>query len=134
MRYLSKTSIVLLWIVSTWVLPLYAVAAEKMVKDLLGRRVAVVEDPQRIVAMAPNITEIVFALEQEKKLIGVTTYSDYPPAAQDIPRVGSYIHLDLERIVALQPELCLAIKDGNPKDTVMRLEGAIHVRKDDFAA
>jgi len=121
-QHLSKTFIAFLWVVSAWVLPLDAVATDRIVVDLLGRRVAVPDDPQRIVAMAPNITEIVFALDQEKKLIGATTYSDYPPAAQDIPRVGSYIHLDLERIVALQPELCLAIKDGNPKGTVTRLE------------
>lgn len=122
MQDLSKILIAILWVVSTWVLPLDAVAADRIVVDLLGRRVALPDDPQRIVAMAPNITEIVFALDQEKKLIGATTYSDYPPAAKDIPRVGSYIHLDLERIVALQPELCLAIKDGNPKDTVLRLD------------
>ena len=122
MPYLSKTMVAFLWIVAAWVLPLDAVAADRAVVDLLGRRVAVPEDPQRIVAMAPNITEIVFALGQEQKLVGATTFSDYPAAAKDIPRVGSYIHLDLERIVALQPELCLAIKDGNPKDTVMRLE------------
>ena len=122
MLHLLKIFIACLWGVSVWILPLEAVAAERVVEDLLGRQVTVPEDPQRIVAMAPNITEIVYALEQEKKLIGATTYSDYPAAAKEIPRVGSYIHLDLERIVALQPELCLAIKDGNPKDTVMRLE------------
>ena len=122
MPYLSKTFIVFLWIVATWAAPLDALATDRIVVDLLGRRVSISKDPRRIVAMAPNITEIVFALEQEQKLVGVTTYSDYPPAAKDIPRIGSYIHLDLERIVALQPDLCLAIKDGNPKDTVMRLE------------
>ena len=122
MPYLSKTFIVFLWIVATWAAPLDALATDRIVVDLLGRRVSISKDPRRIVAMAPNINEIVFALEQEQKLVGVTPYSDYPPAAKDIPRIGSYIHLDLERIVALQPDLCLAIKDGNPKDTVMRLE------------
>ena len=52
------------------------------------------------------------------KLIGATRFSDYPPAARDLPRVGSYIQLDLERIVALRPDLCFAIKDGNPKHAV----------------
>ncbi len=122
MRHLLRTFIAFLWVVSAWALPLHAVAAERIVEDLLGRRVAIQDNPLRIVSMAPNITEIVFALEQEKKLVGATTYSDYPPAAWDIPRVGSYIHLDLERIVALQPDLCLAIKDGNPIGTVTRLE------------
>jgi iron complex transport system substrate-binding protein len=103
-------------------LPLHAAASDRIVEDLLGRRVAIPKDPRRIVAMAPNITEIVFAVGQGQKLVGATTFSDYPPAARDIARVGSYIHLDLERIVALQPELCLAIKDGNPLDTILRLE------------
>lgn len=92
------------------------------VTDLLDRDMMVPENPQRVISLAPNITEIVFALERGQRLVGVTTYSDYPPAAKIIPKVGSYIHLDLERIVALKPDLCLAIKDGNPKDMAVRLE------------
>ena len=93
-----------------------------MVTDLLGRRFAVPANPQRIVSLAPNITEIVFALGQEHRLVGVTRYSDFPPAAESLPRVGSYVHLDLERIVSLSPDLCLGIKDGNPLEAVRRLE------------
>ena len=97
-------------------------AAARTVKDQLGRRVDVPDEPKRIVALAPSITEIVFALGQEDRLKGVTTYSDFPPAATRLPKVGSYIRLDLERIVALKPDLCIAVKDGNPKETVQRLE------------
>ena len=92
------------------------------VTDLLGRNMVIPEDPQRVVALAPNITEIVFALGEGHRLAGVTTYSDYPAEAKRIQKVGSYVHLDLERIVALSPDLCLAIKDGNPKEAVNRLE------------
>jgi iron complex transport system substrate-binding protein len=97
-------------------------AVARTVKDQLGRRVDVPDEPRRVVALAPNITEIVFALGQEDRLKGVTTYSDFPPAATMLPKVGSYIRLDLERIVALKPDLCIAVKDGNPKETVQRLE------------
>lgn len=97
-------------------------AAARTVKDQLGRRVDIPDEPRRVVALAPNITEIVFALGQEDRLKGVTTYSDFPPAATRLPIVGSYIRLDLERIVALKPDLCIAVKDGNPKETVQRLE------------
>ena len=49
-------------------------------------------------------------------------YSDFPDEATKLPKVGSYVHLDLERIVALKPDICIAIKDGNPKAVVKRLE------------
>lgn len=92
------------------------------VTDLLGRRMAIPRNPGRVVSLAPNITEIVYALGQARRLVGATTYSDYPAAADTLPKVGSYVHLDLERIVSLAPDLCLAIKDGNPIAAISRLE------------
>jgi iron complex transport system substrate-binding protein len=83
---------------------------------------AVSEKPERIVSLAPNITEILFALGRGDRIVGVTRHCDYPPEARNLPSVGSYVHLDLERIAALRPDLCLAVKDGNPKETVLRLE------------
>jgi iron complex transport system substrate-binding protein len=90
--------------------------------DQLGRNVTVPDEPQRVVSLAPSITEIVFALDQGHRLQGVTTYSDFPPKATKLPKVGSYVHLDLEKIVALKPDLCIAIKDGNPRMVAQRLE------------
>jgi iron complex transport system substrate-binding protein len=95
----------------------------KTVVDQMGRRMTVPDVPERIVALAPSITEIIFALGQQDRLKGVTTYSNYPPAALTLPKVGTYIRLDLERIVALSPDLCIAIKDGNPKAAADRLTG-----------
>ncbi|MBU1055655.1 MAG: cobalamin-binding protein [Proteobacteria bacterium] len=90
--------------------------------DQAGRTVNVPLNPQRIVSLAPSITEIVFALGEEHRLKGVTLFSDYPSEAKMIPVVGSYVNLDLERIVALKPDLCIAIKDGNSRDTVKQLD------------
>ena len=90
--------------------------------DLLGRHMTLPQNPTRVVSLAPNITEIVYALEQGHRLVGATTYSDYPVDAAKLPKVGSYVHLDLERIVSLAPDLCLAIKDGNPIAAASRLE------------
>ena len=70
----------------------------------------------------PSITEIIFQLNQGSRLKGATLYSNYPPQASSLPKVGSYIRLDLERIIALEPDLCMAIKDGNPKEIVDRLQ------------
>lgn len=90
--------------------------------DQLGRKVVLSDNLMRIVSLAPNITEIIFALGQEHRLIGVTRFSDFPPEAKQIPGVGSYVNLDLEKIVFLKPDLCIATKDGNPREVASSLE------------
>lgn len=102
--------------------PVTSFSEERMATDQLGRIVNVPGNPQRVIAFAPSITEIIFSLEQEHRLKGVTTYSDYPEQAKTLPRVGSYVHLDLEKIVSLRPDLCFATKDGNPKSIITRLD------------
>lgn len=104
------------------VMVLPASADSRSVTDLLGRRLEVPQNPQRVVALAPSITEIVYALGQQRRLKGVTRFSDYPEAAKQLPRVGSYVHLDIERIAALKPDLCIGVKDGNPLSVVTRLQ------------
>ncbi|MFZ5569945.1 MAG: ABC transporter substrate-binding protein [Thermodesulfobacteriota bacterium] len=99
-----------------------AATAGRAVTDQLGRRVSIPAHPRRIIALAPSIAEIIFALDQGHRLKGVTQYSDYPQAALDLPQVGSYVHLDVEKIVALRPDLCIAVKDGNPLTVIRRLE------------
>ncbi len=77
--------------------------------------------PRRIVALAPNLTEIVFALGAGGRLVGVSTRSDYPPAAAAIPVVGG-LAPDLEKVVSLRPDLVLATTEGNPAAAVGILE------------
>jgi iron complex transport system substrate-binding protein len=114
--------LILLLIIQGTIVSLPACAQNVHVTDLLGRRMVIPKDPVRVVSLAPNITEIVYALGQSHRLVGATTYSDYPAEADMLPKVGSYVHLDLERIVFLAPDLCLAIKDGNPIAAISRLE------------
>lgn len=121
MRPRSAKTITFWLVVAAATLFLSLQAEAKTVVDQAGRNVTVPATPERVVALAPSITEIIFALGQEDRLKGVTTYSNYPPAALALPKVGTYIRLDLERIVALAPDLCIAIKDGNPKAAVDRL-------------
>ena len=97
------------------------VFAGRTVTDQAGRIVTVPENPRRLVALAPSLSEIVCALDRRDVLKGVTQYSDYPASVKKLPQVGSYIRPDLERIIRLKPDLCLAVKDGNPKETVQRL-------------
>ena len=112
------TSIFAITILLACGLPIMAKTAE----DQLGREIRVPDDPKRIIALAPSITEIIFALEQQDRLKGTTQFSNYPAEAAKLPKVGSYVRLDLERIVALNPDLCIAIKDGNPKGIIDRLQ------------
>jgi len=94
----------------------------RLLVDQLGRDINIPDNPKRVIALAPSITEIIYAIGQEHRLVGVTQFSDYPPQASSLPKVGSYIHLDLERIIALKPDLCIAVKDGNPHEVALRVE------------
>ena len=89
--------------------------------DQVGRTLEVPENPVRIITLAPSITEIIYDLGQEKRLVGVTQYSTYPSEAKALPRIGSYVRPDIEKIIALKPDLCLATKDGNPKHIVDKI-------------
>lgn len=97
-------------------------APRRAIVDPVGRQITVPAEPKRVVALAPNVTEIIFALGRQDRLKGITRFSDYPPQAQTLPTVGSYVHLDAERIAALQPDLCIGIKDGNPLAVVEQLQ------------
>jgi len=79
--------------------------------------------PRRVVALAPNLTEIVFALGAGDRLVGVSDYSDYPPAARAIPRVGG-LEVSAERVASLSPDLVLATPEGNAKGPVTALAAA----------
>jgi iron complex transport system substrate-binding protein len=70
--------------------------------------------PQRIVTLAPHLTELVYAAGAGERLVGTLDTSDYPPAARLVPRVGDVDRLDAERLVALRPDLVLLWGDGSP--------------------
>jgi iron complex transport system substrate-binding protein len=90
--------------------------------DPLGRKVAVAESLTRVVSLAPSLTETSFEVGGGPALVGATRFATFPEAAALLPRVGSYVAPDIEKIVKLRPQLCLAIRDGNPKASVERLE------------
>lgn len=78
--------------------------------------------PGRIVSLAPSLTEIVFLLGAQDRLVGVTRFCNVPPEASRLPRVGGVVDPDVERIVAARPDLVLCTTDGNPKEKVNILE------------
>ena len=91
------------------------------VVDDAQRRVELRAPAQRIVALAPNLVEMAYAAGAGSRLVGVVSYSDFPAAAQRIARVGDANALDLERIVALKPDLVLAWWHGNPPRQIEQL-------------
>lgn len=95
--------------------------AQVHVVDDLGNRIELAGPAQRIVSLAPHITEMLFAAGIGDHVIGTVDYSDYPSQAQAIPRVGNYKLMDLERIVAMQPDLVVAWKSGNPQEQLGKL-------------
>ena len=109
------------WLAIFMVVFCHTAQASRTVTDRLGRTIVVPDAPKRIVSLAPSITEIMFALDKGHLLKGATQFSDYPEAAKTLPAVGSYIRLDVEKIAALQPDLCIAVKDGNPKFVIDKL-------------
>ena len=90
--------------------------------DDLGRLVAINGTPQRIISLAPSNTEILFALGLGGRVVGVTDYCDYPPEALNKTKVGGYANPDIEKIVALDPDLIL-VAHGTPIEVVSSMAG-----------
>ncbi|MEW6721087.1 MAG: cobalamin-binding protein [Thermodesulfobacteriota bacterium] len=90
--------------------------------DDRGVAVRLAAPPRRIVSLAPSLTEIVFLLGRGDALAGVTRYCNHPPEAASVPRIGGVTDPDVERIVALSPDLVLCTTDGNPRQKVEALE------------
>lgn len=77
---------------------------------------------ERIVTLAPNLAELVFAAGAGDHLKAVVEYSNFPPEAASIPRVGDAFRIDLERIVELNPDLVIAWRSGNPQTALEKLQ------------
>jgi iron complex transport system substrate-binding protein len=106
---------------SPTVSPSPAVATHE-VMDEMGRTLHVPVNPARIISLAPSLTETIYALGVEDRLVGDTDYCDYPPDAQKKPKVGGAVDPSMEQIVALHPDLVLVTKAVNRLDTVRELD------------
>lgn len=97
-------------------------AGELRVTDDAGRAVVLAQPARRIVSLAPHVTEMLFAAGAGGKIVGAVEYSDYPPAARAIARVGSYNRLDIERLLVLKPDLVVGWAEGNTSADLERLD------------
>ncbi|MBN8997223.1 MAG: ABC transporter substrate-binding protein [Rhizobiales bacterium] len=100
-----------------------AVAEPITIVDAAGRSVAIA-DTSRIVAIGGTVTEILYALGVEDRIVGVDQTSNYPEAAAAKPNVGYMRQLSPEGVLSLRPSLVVAIEDSGPKDTIDVLERA----------
>lgn len=117
LKQILPTSLSLLWALTST-----SVGWGEKHKDDMGRWVEIRGTPQRVVTLAPSLAEIMFDLGLGETLVGVTEYTNYPPQAALKPKVGSYVHLQLEAIVGLRPDLILATREGNPRHQIEQLE------------
>ncbi|MGM8849425.1 cobalamin-binding protein [Salinicola halophyticus] len=107
-----------------WLAPADAEAsgAAISVEDDSGRRVTLAQPAERIIALAPHLVELSYAVGAGGQLVGAIDGSDYPPAARQLDRVGSYRGIPLELIVAKQPDLVLVWGSGTPASLIEQLE------------
>ena len=101
--------------------PAGGTAAAFQVIDDTGRTLILAEPARRIISLAPHLTEQLFVIGAGARVVGTVAYSDHPAAARQVPRVGDHAQLDLERIVALRPDLVVAWDSGNSGPQLQRL-------------
>jgi ABC-type Fe3+-hydroxamate transport system substrate-binding protein len=126
---IQKTILILF----TSVLPLLILAAcKENKKETIIYKSEIVDDldsvfnfksaPQRVITLAPNLTEMIFELGVDSLLIGNTTYCNFPGEAQNIVKVGDLLTVDYEKIISLKPELIFITVEGNSKITYDKLK------------
>jgi iron complex transport system substrate-binding protein len=101
-----------------------AAVGEISLADDSGRSVTLRQPAQRIISLAPHMTELLFAAGAGEHVVGTVEYSNFPAAALRIARIGDSAQLDLERIVALEPDLIVVWQNGNAQrqlDKLLRL-------------
>jgi iron complex transport system substrate-binding protein len=93
-----------------------------MLTPLLLFMLLAAQPPQRIVSLAPSITEILFALGVGDRVVGVSTYCDYPPEATKIDRIGNFLQPNVEGILAKRPDLVIGVPSPGNRAPVEQLE------------
>jgi len=98
-----------------------AISQVSIIRDYRGKEFQTGRAPRWIVSLAPNITEILFALGAGGQVTAVTRYCDYPPEAAEKTRIGGFLDPDIERIRDVSPDLIVAFR-GNPLEKIERLD------------
>ncbi|MFW6022925.1 MAG: ABC transporter substrate-binding protein [Halanaerobiaceae bacterium] len=118
-----KFSIMLMLVLLLGMISFVSVAEDFSVTiiDDLGNEVTLESEPKRIISLAPSMTEMLFALELEDRIVGVTSFADYPEAALEKEKIGTITEPNIEKIVSLEPDLVFAA-GINKIETLNKLE------------
>lgn len=116
----ARTALACAALMSALLAAIPAHAAISVIDDA-GATVTLDKPARRIVSLAPHVTEMLYAAGGGDRIVGTVSYSDYPPQARDLPRVGDNKALDLERIAALKPDLIVVWRHGNAQKQTDRL-------------
>jgi iron complex transport system substrate-binding protein len=120
---IRKKALLTLFIIFIGLFPDFSARGQaRLCIDELGRSVRVPYSPQKVISLAPSITEILFALGLNKEIAGVTDFCDHPEGASKKPRIGGFINPSIEKIISMQPDLIIGIRDGNRMETIHRLD------------
>lgn len=98
-----------------------ALSGDIRVTDFTGNEIVLSKPAKRIIALAPHAVENIFSAGAGAKLIGVIEYSNFPPAALELPIMGNYQTINFERILQMQPDLIIAWQTGNSSAAIERL-------------
>jgi iron complex transport system substrate-binding protein len=101
---------------------LAASGTDRDLVDAVGRHLRVPATPHRVVSLAPSITETIYSLGAGDAVVGVTDFTDWPLEAQKRPSVGGIVNPSIERLVSLRPDLVIATREVNHKDTIDELD------------
>jgi iron complex transport system substrate-binding protein len=104
-----------------WSLP---AAAQLQTRDDRGVNVRLAQPAARIVSLAPNVTEVLFAVGAGQQVVGVSAHSDYPPQARGLPVAAGFADLDPERVLAFKPDLVVGWISGSRARALERIENA----------
>ncbi|MFZ6648302.1 cobalamin-binding protein [Undibacterium sp. TJN25] len=121
LRWLSAPALLAAWLAAC--LPASRAIAAISVQDDAQRSVSLDKPAQRIISLAPHTTEILFAAGAGAQLVGVSEYSDFPEQAKKIASVGNVFALDIERVLALKPDLVVVWGTGNGAALADKLRG-----------
>ncbi len=94
---------------------------KNFITDDLHKKIEIEFSPQKVITLAPNLTELVFELGEGDKIIGNTNYCNYPDSAKKIENVADLLSVNLEKITALQPDLIFITAEGNSKSDYNKL-------------
>lgn len=97
------------------------------ITDSFGTEITLEKEPQKVISIAPNITEMMFDIKAEDKLVGRTDYCDYPEAAEKIESIGTMRTPDIEKIISLEPDLVIASTHFNEENAKKLQEAGIKV-------